>query len=227
MIGKTSRSISLRTARIGVFSALYVVTGLIPISIFVGAPSFLALNLIITPTMAIMLHPIEAFSASLIGGLIGLYVAPTQAMFGVFTILLPVAGATYGSLALHKGKTGCLIAGAFLISSILAYLIRNHPFPFFVSPHLTALGLVTLAALRRMTPLKVKVPLYAFVSTMCEQGMMMIFAVHLLGLPCQVFPVILPLMLYERLIGMGGASLIVFAMMKYAPNYVEVLSNQV
>ena len=223
MMVEKSRSKAPRTARIGVFSALYVVTSLIPISIFIGAPSFLALNLIITPTMAILLHPIEAFSASLIGGLIGLYVAPTQAMFGAFTILLPVAGATFGSIALHKGKTGCLIAGAFLISSILAYLIRNHPFPFFISPHLIAFGLVTLTSLKRMTPLKVRVPIYAFISTMCEQGMMMIFAVHLLGLPWQVFPGILPLMIYERVMGTVGSSLVILGIMRFAPHYFEPL----
>lgn len=226
-MGEKSRSKALRTARIGVFSALYVVTGLIPISVFIGAPSFLALNLIITPTMAILLSPIEAFSASLIGGLIGLYVTPTQAMFGAFTILLPVAGATFGSLAFHRGKMGCLSTGAFLLSSILAYLIRNYPFPYFILPHLIALSIVTLVVLRNMTSLNVKIPLYAFISTMCEQGMMMMFAVHLLGLPWQVFPVISPLMIYERLVGTIGASLIVLGINRYAPNYFEVLLNQV
>lgn len=219
MIGKKSGSKALRTARIGVFSALYVVTGYIPISIFIGSPSFLALNLIITPTMAILLSPMEAFSASLIGGIIGLYVAPVQAMFGVFSIMLPIAGATFGSLAFHREKSGSLIAFIFLLSSILAYLIRNYPFPYFVLPHLAALCMVALAVFRRMTPLKVKIPLYAFVSTMCEQGMMMIFAVHLLGLPWQIFPSILPLMIYERILGTVGGSLVILALHKAVPSY--------
>ena len=219
MIGEKSGSKALRAARIGVFSALYVVTGFIPISIFIGAPSFLALNLIITPTMAILLSPIEAFSASLFGGIIGLYVAPAQAMFGVFSIMLPVAGATFGSLAIHRGRSGSLIAGVFLLSSILAYLIRNYPFPYFVSPHLAALGMVTFSVFRKMTPLKVKIPIYAFVSTMCEQGMMMIFAVHLLGLPWHIFPSILPLMLYERIVGTVGGTVVILALNKTIPKY--------
>jgi len=219
LMGEKSGSKALRIARIGVFSALYVVTGLIPISIFIGAPSFLALNLIITPTMAILLSPIEAFSASLIGGIIGLYIAPAQAMFGAFSIMLPVAGATFGSLAFHRGKKGSLIAGVFLLSSILAYLIRNHPFPYFISPHIAALGIVALTVLRKMTPLKLKIPLYSYVSTMCEQGMMMIFAVYLLGLPWQIFPSILPLMIYERIVGTVGGALVILTLLKTIPSY--------
>ena len=218
-MSKENRSSSLKVSKIGIFSALYVVTSLIPISIFIGAPSFLALNLIITPTMAIILSPIEALMASLIGGLISIYVAPSQAMFGIFSILLPIAGATFGSLLFNKGKIGCLLAGGFLVLSITAYLIKNYSFPYFVLPHIAALGIVSISILRSMTPLKVKIPLYTFASTMCEQGMMMIFAVHLLNLPWQVFPGILPLMLYERLVGTIGASIVYFSLKKTIPKY--------
>ena len=200
------------------FAALYVVTSLIPISLFIGAPSFLALNLVITPIMALLLSPIDALASSFIGGLIGIYIAPAQAMFGPFSILLPVAGATFGSLAYHKGKTGNSVASLFLIFSILAYLIRNYPFPYFVTPHLVALCIVSVAIFRKMTPLKWKIPLYTFVATMCEQGMMMIFAVHMLGLPWQVFTGILPLMIYERFVGAIGGTLLFFSLMKTVPH---------
>ena len=201
------------------FAALYVVTSLVPISLFIGAPSFLALNLVITPIMALLLPPVDAFASSLIGGLIGLYIAPAQAMFGAFSILLPIAGATFGSLAYHNGTNGNSLAGAFLFFSMLAYLIRNYSFPYFVTPHLVALCIVILAVFRGLTRLKFKVPLYAFVATMCEQGMMMIFAVHLLGLPWQVFTGILPLMLYERLVGTIGGTIVFFSLMKAVPQF--------
>lgn len=169
--------------------------------------------------MALLLSPLDAFVSSLIGGLIGLYIAPAQAMFGVLSILLPIAGATLGSFAYHKGKMGNSIAGVFLIVSVLAYLIRNYPFPYFVAPHLVALCMVLVAVFRKITPLRWKIPLYAFVATMCEQGMMMIFAVHLLGLPWQVFTGILPLMLYERLVGAIGGTIVFFSLMKTVPQY--------
>lgn len=208
------KSLSLISSRIGIFSALYVITGLIPVSLFIGAPSFLALNIIMTPTIAYLLPPMEAFSTSLIGGLISLYLFPTQAMFGPLTILLPIAGATLGSLSIHKGKTGRLISSIFLISSMLAYLIVNYPFPYFIAPHTLALIILIVSIFKELTPLKYQVPLYTFASTMCEQGMMMIFAVHLLQLPWQVFTGVLPIMIYERALGTIGSSLIIFALIK-------------
>ena len=210
---------ALMAARIGVFAALYAVLSLIPISVFIGAPSFLALNLIVTPVIAVLLNPFEAFFASLFGGVVALYAAPFQAMFGPFTILLPVAGSTFGSLAFHKGKMGALAATSFLVVAISAYLIKNFPFPYFVVPHLMAILLALVVSFKKMTPINLKAPLYAFVSTMCEQGMMMIFAVHLLGLPWQAFIGILPLMVYERIVGTIGATLLAIPLMRIVSKY--------
>lgn len=205
---------SVRTSRIGILAALYAATSFIPISMFIGAPSFLALNLIITPVIAIILSPIDAFLTSLFGGLLSFYAVPSQAMFGPYTILLPICGATFGSLAYHKGKTGALIASLFLLGSISAYLIVNYPFPYFVAPHSLATLLTIISLIRGMTPAKVKVPIFVFITTMSEQGMMMVLAVHLLGLPWEAFVGILPLMLYERIVATTGATLLVLALTK-------------
>jgi hypothetical protein len=210
---------AIRTSKIGVFAALYVVTSLMPISMFIGAPSFLALNLIITPVMAILLSPVEALFASLFGGVVAFYVAPMQAMFGPYTILLPIAGATFGSLTYHKARLGASATTIFLIIAISAYLVKNYPFPYFVVPHSIAIILVLVSAVRKMTPLHAKIPLYTYVSTMTEQGMMMIFAVHLLGLPWEVFVGVLPLMVYERIVGTLGAAIITISLLKILPKY--------
>lgn len=219
MKNKTTSVKALKVAHVGVFAALYAVTSLIPISMFIGAPSFLALNLVITPVIAILLSPIEALFASLFGGIIGFYMAPMQAMFGPYTILLPVAGATFGSLTYHKTKLGASIGSLYLIAAILAYLTKNYPFPYFIIPHSLAIILALASSLKSMTPLHVKIPMYTYVSTMCEQGMMMVFAVYYLSLPWQVFPGILPLMIYERIVGAFGGSLIIFALLKAVPKY--------
>jgi len=210
---------ALMAARIGVFAALYIATSLIPVSMFIGAPSFLALSLIITPTIAVLLSPLEAFLASLFGGIIALYVAPFQAMFGPFTILLPTAGSTFGSLTYHKRKRGSFVTVLFLAATISAYLARNFPFPYFVIPHSMAILVVLITSFKKMTPLGISMPLYTFVATMCEQGMMMIFAVYLLALPWQAFVGILPVMVYERLLGTLGASAIVISLRKTIPKY--------
>ena len=209
---------SLRAARIGIFAALYVALSTIPISVFIGAPSFLTLNLIITPVIAVLLSPFEAFLASLFGGILALYVVPMQAMFGPFTILLPVAGSTFGSLASYKGKRGGLAAACFLLIATFSYLAKNFLFPYFVAPHLIATVLALAATFKRMTQTSLKAPLFAFVSTMCEQGMMMIFAVYLLGLPWQAFIGILPLMVYERVVGTMGATLLVIPLTSITSN---------
>lgn len=212
---KTSSGKALKASRVGIFAALYVITSLVPISMFIGATSFLALNLIITPVIAVLLLPVEAFFASLFGGVIAFYVSPSQAMFGPYTILLPVVGATLGSLTYHKAKKGALITSIFLVVAITAYLIKNYPFPYFVVPHTVAIVFAVIGAFKKMTPRHLKIPFYTYISTMTEQGMMMIFAVHLLGLPWELFIGILPLMVYERIVATVGASLIVVALIKF------------
>lgn len=216
---------ALRAAKIGVFAALYAATSLVPISMFIGAPSFLALNLVITPIIAMLLMPVEAFLTSLFGGLIAFYISPSQAMFGPYTILLPVMGATFGSLAFHKNKSGAFLTTLFLATTILAYLVKNYPFPYFIAPHSVALAIVLISSFRSMTPLRVKIPIFAFVATMSEQGMMMVFAVHLLNLPWQVFTGILPLMLYERIVATIGGTLIILALKKAIPKFFAKVSQ--
>lgn len=215
---------ALKASRIGIFSALYAITSLVPISMFIGASSFLALNLVITPVIAILLSPMEALFAALFGGIIAFYFAPMQAIFGPYTILLPVAGATFGSLTYHKSKIGASISSLYLIATISAYLIKNFPFPYFIIPHSLAIFLALTSSLKLMIPLHIKIPMYTYVSTICEQGMMMVLAVHLLGLPWQIFPGILPLMVYERIIGTIGASFIVFGVLRFAP-YSRIINN--
>jgi len=68
--------------------------------------------------MAILLSPAEAFFASLFGGIIAFYVSPSQAMFRPYTILLPIAGATLGSLTYHRSKLGATVTPFFSNSDI-------------------------------------------------------------------------------------------------------------
>jgi hypothetical protein len=214
---ETGQEKSLRVAKIAVFAALYAATSLIPISPFIGVPSFLALNVILTPVLAILLLPLDAFLTGAVGGVVALFAAPSQAMFGPLTIFLPVAGATFGSLAFHRGTVGGSAAALFLLMAISAYLIVNYSFPYFVFPHAFAAIIAGIPFLNRVGSINAKIPLYAFVSTMCEQGTMMIFSVYILGLPWQVFVGILPFMLYERAVGTIGGSLVVLALVKSFP----------
>ena len=207
---------TLKASKIGVFAALFVTTSFIPISVFVGASSMLSLNIIITPILAILLTPIEAGVAALIGSFIALWVAPYQAIFGLTTIFLPLAGAFFGSLVYHKRKIGTLFSAGFLLGVIWAYLTARSEFPYWVLPHFLAAFLAILSGFNM--PKKIRIVLSAFVATICEQAAMLIQAVYLLQLPVVVFSMAFPLMLYERLIGTIGASLIVIGLINFAPN---------
>ena len=216
-----NRNEALRASRIGVFAGLYAVTSLVPISVFIGASSLLSLNLIVTPAIAILLTPIEAGAAALIGGLLALWIAPWQAMFGPTTVLLPFAGAFFGSMLFHKRRIGSPLAGIFLTVVVLSYLASRSEFPYWIAPHIVAIILAGVSVFS--TPLKIRVPLNAFVATMCEQAAMLVQAVYVLELPAVVFITAFPFMLYERLIATVGASIVVLGFSKFAPKYFHVL----
>jgi hypothetical protein len=215
---KVGEDKSLRIARIGIFAALYAATSLVPISMFIGAPSFLALNLIITPAIAILLSPIEAFWVSLIGAVISLYIAPFQVMFGPFTVLLPVAGSTLGSLSYHKPRTGGIVF-VYLVSVVFLYLIARPEFPYWIVPHIAAAIFAGSLSLTNSPAQKIRIPLYAFVSTICEQATMLLCAVYILSLPWVVFATAFPLMLYERFAGTIGGTLIAYSLLRTMPKY--------
>lgn len=224
-MGRGEKEINaLRAARIGVFAALYVITSFVPISVFIGASSMLSLNIVITPTIAILLNPIEAGTAALIGSLIALWLAPYQAIFGLTTILLPLAGAFFGSLVYHKTKIGALLSVAFLLGVAGVYLMERSEFPYWVIPHALAAFLAALSSFS--TPTRLRVVLSSFTATMCEQAAMLIQAVYVLQLPVVVFVTAFPLMIYERLIGTIGASLIMFGILRFAPNYLRISTEK-
>jgi len=216
---------ALKASRVGVFAGLYAVTSLVPVSVFIGASSMLSLNLIITPCIAILLTPIEAAAAALIGGLLALWIAPWQAMFGPTTVLLPFMGAFLGSLVFHKRKIGAPLATSFLIAVVMFYLASRSEFPYWITPHIVAIILAGVSMFS--IPLKIRIPLSAFVATMCEQAAMLIQAVYVLQLPYVVFMTAFPFMLYERFIGAIGGTLIAYSLFHVMREYFDLERKKV
>jgi len=212
------QSKSLEMTRIGIFAALYAATSTVPISMFIGAPSFLSLNLIITPAMAILLSPLEALGASLIGAFISLYIAPSQAMFGPFTVLLPVVGSTLGSAAFRKPKFG-VIATVYLLIVAVFYVIARPEFPYWIIPHIFAAFVAAVLSTINLSNQKFQIPAYAFISTISEQATMLIGATFILSLPWVVFATAFPLMIYERTVATLGGSIIAYALLRSIPKY--------
>jgi len=207
----------LRITKIGLFAALYTVASLIPFSIFIGASSLLTLNVIITPIIAIVLSPLDALATSAIGGLLAIWLAPNQAIFGPTTLLLPITGALLGSMLFHKPKIGAPISASMLIVIASLYIMARASFPFWIAPHI--LAAVSAISSLFMKSIRKKILITALTSTMCEQAAMLIQAVYILQLPSEMFMMAFPFMIYERLIGTLGGFLVIECLIRFIPNY--------
>jgi len=207
--------------KIAILAAMFAVLSLIPISIFIGAGSFLSLSLVVTPVIAILLAPLEALICSIIAGLVIVFLNPGAAMFGILTLLLPTAGSICGSLIFHK-KIGFLPVSIFLLGVIVFYIINRKSFIFWIVPHIIALILVIGSPL--MVKINVKIYVISFISTMCEQGVMLILAISFLKLPVVVFQTAFPLMLYERVFATIGGIILILTLRRVVPQYID-LSN--
>jgi len=197
---------STQVSRIAILSALYVVLSFIPVSMFVGAGSFLSLSIVVTPIIAFLLSPYDALLCSGVSGLIVTMLNPGSAMFGIFTVLLPVFGAVGGSISFRINK-GVILTSIFLTITILFYLYTRSGFIFWIIPHIVALlMLVTMSFFKTN---RYRLRLLPYVATMCEQSIMLLMAILILKLPVLVFQVAFPLMIYERIFATIGSSIII------------------
>lgn len=204
----TSKSIAL----ISILAALYIVTSFIPVSMFIGAQSFLSLALIITPIIAVTLEPIQALTCSAIAGIVMAFINPSSATFGLLTPLLPIMGATSGSIIYHKQTKLLALTILFLVGTILFYTVNRPEFPYWIIPH--ALAVILAITTRFIKRKEVELIFSTFTATMCEQAAMLLLAVGILNLPTQVFQAAFPLMLYERSLATIGGWLILISLRK-------------
>lgn len=196
--------LSLRIARVSIFSSLYVVFTLIPVSKFIGGPGFITLN-IICPAMFSLLFPFkEALFIALIGGFLAGF-TPTEAMFGLLWVFLPVTGVIIGSIVkmIFENRKILTFFPVFFFSIIVYFYLRVHmAFPYWIIPHIVAGVLVLIAVftdINRWSEIKLFV--VAFNATMGEQAAMLMIAVYIMNLPTEVFVIAFPLMaIWERLV---------------------------
>jgi len=110
-------------ALMAVFAALQAVLSLIPLSFTIGVSGEITLGVVGGALIGILLGPIIGGSAVLIGSLIGVFLNPAGAIFGVFTIFPPFFGAVgAGCVKIKRGY----IAGAIILVSLLIFYA--HPF---------------------------------------------------------------------------------------------------
>jgi len=193
---------SVRIAMVGIFSALYVVFSMIPVSQFIGGPAFLTAN-ILFPAILVMVFPFrEAILIAIIGGLLAGYLPPT-AFFGYLWFFLPLTGTLIGKVALRASE-GDKVAGIvpIIYFSIIAwaYLRIHYMFPYWIVPHLVAGILCSLLPFLSGKIERLKDFIIAYNATMGEQSAMLMIAVYVFNLPTEVFIFAFPLMLiWERL----------------------------
>jgi len=110
-------------AMVPVFAALQAVLGTLPFTITIGVSGLITLGVIGGPLIGILLGPLLGGLSVLIGSLIGVFVNPAGAIFGVFTVLPPTLGAVGAGFTMQKKG---YIAGAIILFSLLAFYA--HPF---------------------------------------------------------------------------------------------------
>ncbi len=86
---RTTKGIALIT----VFAALHVALSSLPYTITIGVSGAITLGVISAPLVGIILGPISGGLAILIGSVIGLFINPAGAIFGVLSFLPPTLGA--------------------------------------------------------------------------------------------------------------------------------------
>lgn len=110
-------------ALIAIFAALQAILGLLPFTITIGVSGQITLGVVGGPLIGILLGPIVGGTAVLIGSLVGVFLNPAGAIFGVLTVLPPSLGAVgAGYVRLNRG----FIPGAIVLGSLAAFYA--HPF---------------------------------------------------------------------------------------------------
>jgi hypothetical protein len=110
-------------ALMSVFAALQASFAIIPFTITVGVSGQITLGVIGGSLIGILLGPVIGGLAVLIGSIVGVFLNPAGALFGILTVIPPFFGAFgAGCVKIKRGY----IAGAVILASLLVFYA--HPF---------------------------------------------------------------------------------------------------
>src|SRR4030067_2096001 len=133
---KTSEKVRSTTSQIGgvsiawvtLFGALLGVTGLIPIFPYVGCGGYVPLTTPLSAIAPLLLGPVGGVVAALVGGVIGMFIAPAAYPLQVVDILLNAAlPAFFVALMIRDDRLWKITVPLFIILGILGWLV-----PFYV-----------------------------------------------------------------------------------------------
>ncbi len=112
-----------KIALVAVFAALQALLGVFPFTIAIGTSGQITLGVIGGPLFGLLLGPTFGGLAVLLGSLVGVFLNPGGALFGILTVIPPsLAAFSAGCIKKKKGY----VAGAVILLSILVFYA--HPF---------------------------------------------------------------------------------------------------
>jgi hypothetical protein len=197
------------------WAVIYAVLTLIPFSQFIGGAGFITLSVIIAPVIAYFLKPHYAFVAGLIGGLlISVFMIGYGQILPGYAVLIVLLPITLGSIAMHYKSLRWLPA-LWLVFQACDYLFayQFQATPIWLTHYIIGI-LISLAA--TAIP-KLHSVWLVFPITMVENSMLNIGSIHILGLPADLWIIIFPVSLVERIIAAVGAAVVIAALEKRFP----------
>lgn len=203
-------------ALMAVFAALQAVLSIFPFTITIGVSGQITLGVIGGPLIGILLGPIIGGLAVLIGSVVGVFLNPAGAIFGILTVIPPFFGAVgAGCVKIKRGY----IAGVIILASLLIFYA--HPFgrEAYLYPWLHIVGMIVafsplaqLAGSTFSSPRPAKpifgIVIAAFVGVMTDHITGSAIGIWYFSLRPEIWYFIMPIYPVERLVALILASAI-------------------
>jgi len=193
---------------IAIFAAIQAVVTIIPFSVAIGVSGSITLGVVTAPLIGLLLGPLTGGLSVLLGALIGLFLNPAGAIFGILTPLPPALGALAAGFV-RKGKgyvpatIVLLCVGAFYLHP-LGRAAMFYPWLNIVAMILAFSPVARLAASyfasNRVRKITFAVAVAGFVGTMTDHAFGSALAIWYYNLPAEVWNLVMYVYPVERLI---------------------------
>ena len=196
-------------AVIAVFAALHAVLSSLPYTITIGVGGgSITLGIITAPLIGIILGPISGGVAVTIGSIIGMFINPSGAIFGLLSFLPPTFGAFSAGFSFKKMG---YVSAAMILGSILIFYSNPNGMEASLYPFLHIIALILGLAFStrlaiwstdgsKIEKLGIGIPIAAFIGTLTDHILGSAFAIWIFNLPAPVWNTIIFVYPIERIV---------------------------